>query len=141
LAGTKRRRIRLGDIYAIPLPNGKFGNGRIFNDAGIAIYRYIGDSREDLPKSEDYQFIVGVYKSALKSEDWTIVDSRPFNSEDESWPPPTCIYDSISGSYSIYHKGIIRDASKSECEGLETAAVWEAAHIIGRIMGDDKWHR
>lgn len=136
-----RKRIKLGDIYAIPLPNGKYAFGRIFRDAGIAIYKHLGDSIEDLPQTEDYQFIVGVYEDVLKSGDWPVVDNRPFANEEEAWPPPNCIIDSISGGYSIYYKGQITKSTKEECEGLEEAAVWDKHHIIDRIMGDDKWHR
>lgn len=134
------KRLKLGDVYAIPLPNGKFAFGRTFYDASIAIYRHIGETLEDLPETEDYQFIVGIYEYVLKSGEWPIVDSRPFKNEDEKWPPPTCIIDSISGKYSIYHKGEIRTATKSECDGLEKASVWAAEHIIDRIMGDNKWN-
>lgn len=137
----KRKRLKIGDVYAIPLPNGKYAFGRTFKDAAIAIYKHIGSTIEDLPKTEDYQFIVGIYEDVLKSEQWPIVDSRPFKTEDEQWPPPSCIIDKISGEYSIYYKGEIKASNKSECEGLEEAAVWDAQHIIDRIMGEDKWHR
>lgn len=137
----KRRRKKLGDVYAIPLPNGKFAFGRIFKDAGIGIYKHIGESIEDVPMGEDYQFIVGVYENVLKSGNWTVVENRPFNNEEEAYPPPSCIIDNISGEYSIYYKGEIRRATKSECEGLEIAAVWADNHIIDRIMGEDKWHK
>jgi hypothetical protein len=60
----KRRRIKLGDVFAIPLPNGKYAYGRVFDDAGFGVYEYIGESMVDTPKSEDYQFNVGVYKHA-----------------------------------------------------------------------------
>ncbi|WP_108670408.1 Imm26 family immunity protein [Peribacillus acanthi] len=141
MTGKKRKRIKIGDVYAIPLPNDKYAFGRIFKDAGIGIYKYIGESIEDIPKDEEYQFIVGVYEYVLKSGDWTVVENRPFKSDDEAYPPPTCIIDSISGEYSVYHKGEIRSATKSECKGLEVASVWADNHIIDRIMGDDKWHR
>ena len=139
--GKMRRRMRLGDVYAIPLPNGKYAFGRTFKDANIAIYQYIGNAISDLPKTEEYQFTVGVYKDVLKSGKWPFVENRPFESDEEAWPPPEYVFDSISGKYSIYHKGEFRASSKSECEGLERAAVWEAPHIIDRIMGEDKWHR
>jgi hypothetical protein len=137
----KRRRIKLGDVFAIPLPNGKYAYGRVFDDAGFGVYEYIGESMVDTPKSEDYQFNVGVYKHALMSGEWTFIENRPFKSEEEAFPPPACIIDSISGEYSIYHKGKIKSATKSKCEGLEIAAAWEANHITDRIMGDDKWHK
>ncbi|WP_222928522.1 Imm26 family immunity protein [Sutcliffiella horikoshii] len=73
MTGKKRKRIKIGDVYAIPLPNGKYAFGRIFKDAGIGIYKYIGESIEDISKEEEYQFIVGVYQYVLKSGDWTLL--------------------------------------------------------------------
>lgn len=140
MSGKRRKQIKIGDVYAIPLPNGKVAYGRIFKDSCIGVYKHISDTLNDVPKTEDYQFTVGVYKDVLQSGQWSVVDSRPFNSDDDAWPPPMCIIDSISGEYSIYYKGEIRPSNKSECEGLETAAVWESEHIIDRIMGEDKWH-
>lgn len=137
----RRKRIKLGDVYAIPLPDGRYAFGRVFDDGGIAIYKYIGNSIEDIPNQEDYQFIVGVYKYVLQSGDWPIVENRPFINEEDSCPPPQCIIDPIDGSYSIYYNGEIRDSNKEECEGLEEAAVWADNHIIDRIMGDDTWHK
>jgi hypothetical protein len=137
----RNKRLKLGDVHAIPLPNEKFAFGRYFNDASIGIYKHIGININDLPKKEEYNFIVGIYDDILKSGNWPVVDHRPFISDDEKWPPPACIVDSITGEYSIYHKGEFRKATKKECEGLEIAAVWEAGHIVDRIMGIDKWHK
>ncbi|QFT90805.1 hypothetical protein FIU87_19345 [Bacillus sp. THAF10] len=137
----KRKRIKLGDVFAVPLPNGEYCFGRRFKDAGIAIYKYIGKSLADTPPQDDYQFIVGVYEDVLRSGEWPYIEILPFHNEEEAWPPPSCIIDSITGDYSIYYMGEIRDAGKEECVGLEIAAVWEGSQIIDRIMGDDKWHR
>lgn len=137
----KRRRIKLGDVYAIPLPNGKYAFGRVFKDAGFGVYEHIGESMGNSPENENYQFNVGLYKHVLKSGEWTFIENRPFKNEEEAFPPPMCIIDQISGKYKIYYKGEIRKATKSECEGLEIAAVWADNHIVDRIMGDDKWHR
>jgi len=63
----KRKRLKIGDVYAIPLPNGKYAFGRKFKDAGIGIYRHIGDTITDVPQFEKYQFIFGVYDNVLKS--------------------------------------------------------------------------
>lgn len=141
MTGKKGKRKKIGDVYAIPLPNGKYAFGRIFKDAGIGIYKHIGDTIGDIPIAGEYQFIVGVYDYVLKSGDWTVVENRPFKNDDEAFPPPSCIIDSLSGEYSFYHKGQIRSATKSECEGLEITAVWADNHIIDRIMGEVKWHK
>lgn len=43
----------------LKLPNGEYGFGRIFKYADVAFYRHIGKNEKDLPKTEDYAFIVG----------------------------------------------------------------------------------
>ncbi|WP_217504690.1 hypothetical protein [Paenibacillus taichungensis] len=70
-----------------------------------------------------------------------VVEYRQFADEEEAWPPPASVIDKISGEYLIYHKGEMRPSNSKEYKGLEIAAVWEAHHIVDRIMGDDKWHR
>jgi len=132
------KRIKVGNLYGMPLPNGKFAFGRIMQDAGIAIYSYIGTDVNDLPVNEEYQFIVGIYKTDIK-KDLIYIKNIPFESEELEWPPPSYIYDVISGRYQIYHKGEVYSSCKEKCIGLEAAAVWHTNHIIDRIMGDDKW--
>ncbi len=141
MAGKRRRKLKIGDVYAIPLPNGNYAFGKVFKDAGLGIYKHIGDSTEDLPETEEFQFNVGVYKDVLTSDKWQIVDNRPFSSEEAAFPPPKYIKDAISGEYSIYYKGEIKQSNQKECEGLEKASVWDEHHIIDRIIGDDKWQR
>jgi hypothetical protein len=101
----KRTRRKIGDVYAIPLPNGKYAFGRIFKDAGIGVYKHIGNNIEGKPMAEEFQFNVGVFDYVLKSGDWTVVENRPFKNEEEEWPPPYYIKDLNTGKYSIYHKG------------------------------------
>jgi hypothetical protein len=137
----KKKKIQLGDIYQIPLPDGNYAYGRIFKDACIAIYKQLTTTPKQIPEKEEYQFIVGVYEDVLKSGKWEIVDNRPFVKSDEAWPPPMCIIDMISGKYSIYHKGEIKEATEWQCMKLEEAAVWDAHHIIDRIIGKDTWHK
>lgn len=44
-----------------------------------------------------------------------------------------------SGEYSLYHKGIIRPSSETECHGLEQAAVWDADQIIDRTLRSEQY--
>jgi hypothetical protein len=134
-------RIKEGNVYAIPLADGKYAFCKKMHQesASIAVYKHIGDAIENTPKEEEYQFIVGVYIDVLKSGDWPLIENRPFSNEEESEPPPTYILDSISGEYSQYYKGEITPSNKEACRGLEAAAVWDAHHIIDRINGDNRW--
>lgn len=132
------KRIRVGNLYGICLPNGRFAFGRIMRDAGIAIYEHIGNDINDLPIHEKYQFIVGIYKSDI-NKDLIYIDHIPFEDEEQEWPPPSYIFDQIGGKYEIYHKGIITHSCFCECIGLEQTAVWHTNHIVDRILGDPKW--
>lgn len=41
MENKRKKRVKLGDVYAIPLPNGMYAFGRVMRDAGIAIYNII----------------------------------------------------------------------------------------------------
>src|ERR1700752_2197022 len=130
---------RVGDIFQIELPDGRFAYGKVFRDACVGIYHRIFDAPTYPRIDSSFAFVVGLYDDILKSGMWPIVGNEPFNSSDDEWPPPMQIKDIISGVYSLYHKGQIRSATEVECESLETAAVWEADLVIDRIMGGTKY--
>ena len=134
-------RVKEGNVYAIPLPNGKYAFGRHMHreSAAIAIYKHIGDTADNVPQKEEYQFIVGVYRDVLTNGEWPLIENRPFASEEEAEPPPTYIWDIGTGKYKQYYKGEITPSTKAACKGLESCAEWDANHIIDRIMGDNKW--
>ena len=133
------RRI-VGNVGAFKLSNDEYGFGRIFKYADVAFYRHIGKNEKDLPKTEDYAFIVGVYNSSVSLMKY--VEKRPYVTESEVTSPPTYIRDCISGEYSIYYaNGDIVPSTYEECKNLEVCAVWELSHVIDRLMGDDKWQK
>ena len=86
-----KKRLRLGDIYEIPLPNGKNAYGRLYREYTLGIYKSRCDSVDELPSKEEYEFFVGVYKDLLQDGKWEIVGNRKFDNDEESWPPPRCV--------------------------------------------------
>lgn len=128
-------RVKPGDVFEIPLPDGRFAYGRVYDDAGVAIYKVVFTESGSPPiGTREFLFHVGLYRDVLKSGEWPVVGKDPFVNGESSWPPPKFILDKIGGGYSIYHKGEIRPSSKEECSGLEEAAVWDSHHIIARIL-------
>ena len=79
-------------------------------------------------------FTVGIYKDVLASGKWPVVGHADPNNPEDDWPPAYCVRDKITGRTSLYQKGVMRPASEEECKGLETAAVWDAHHIVERIL-------
>lgn len=135
----RKRRLKLGDIYEIPLSDGKFAYGRLFKEYTLAIYKNTYEKFSELPQTEEYSFFVGVYKDLLQDGEWPVVGSRPFPSEEDAWAPPQCIKDAVSGRYSLYYKGEIIPSTENECKDLERAAAWDRRHLVDRLMGDSTW--
>ncbi|WP_295068017.1 hypothetical protein [Ruminococcus sp.] len=130
------RRI-VGNIGCFKMPDGRYGFGRIFQETAVAFYKHIGVSEGDIPQTEDYAFIVGVYDSGVRK--MKLVEKRAYSSIEEVTAPSMSIKDPISGEYSIYKEGMIIPSDYEECKELEVCAVWELEHIIDRLLGDNKW--
>lgn len=78
-------------------------------------------------------FRVAVYKSAWSTGRWTRLGKLDVPPNLLS-PQPKFIQDALNpNKFEVYVGGVIRPASRSECEGLECAAVWEAEHVEQRL--------
>ncbi len=138
---TKKKKLKLGDIYEIELPSEKKAYGRLFKEYTLAIYNKLCNDVSELPEENEYMFFVGVYKDLLQDGVWPIVGNRKFNSDEEAWPPPQCVVDAITGVGSLYHRGEIIPCSYEECKDLEVVSAWNRDHVIDRIMGINTWEK
>lgn len=135
---TRGKRIKLGDIYEIELPNGKKAYARLFKEYTLAIYNGFYSDYLELPLDESYFRFIGVYKDLLTDGKWKVVGNRKFDDENEAWAPPCCVI-SADGKTSLYYKGILTDCKPEECKDLEIGAAWDRHHVIDMLMGDSKW--
>ncbi|HEV8427555.1 MAG TPA: immunity 26/phosphotriesterase HocA family protein [Pyrinomonadaceae bacterium] len=130
-----RIKVKIGDVFQIPLPDGGFAYGRVYDDASVGIYSRVSDQPLQPPiGSRSFLFIVGLYSDILENGQWRIIGHDAFGADESTWPPPYFVRDVISGEYQIYHKGLLTPAESHEVVGLEEAAVYDANHIIDRIL-------
>ncbi len=134
------KRKKLGDIFEIPLPDGRNVYARLFRESTLGFYKGRYENFMDVPEEAECECIVCVYTDLLKDGEWPIVGNRPFDTEDDSWPPPKCIKDAISGEYRLYYKGVTTPSTFEECHSLERVAAWDRHHIVDRLMGNTKWN-
>ena len=134
------KRVKLGNIYEIPLPNGFNAYGRLYEDSTLGIYKEQCKDISQLSLDGDYAFFVAVYLHTMRDGEWKVAGYKPFAEGEDEWPPTRFIKTAIEGHYSLYIKGEIIPATKEECKGLEAAAVWDRNHVVDRLMGDDKWN-
>lgn len=136
---AKQQKQRLGNIYAIPLPDGTYAFGREYKER-LAIAKGRKKDISDIPDFSEIDFFVGVYNDVLTDGEWPIVGNIPFKEDEDIWTPATYIEDQLKpGNYSIYYKGEMRKATKEECLDMEVTAVWDRWHVEERLMGIDTW--
>ena len=63
------KKIKIGNVYAILLPDSTYAFGKIYKDGCVGFYKERALNKKNLPKYEDFQFIVGVYKDVIRESD------------------------------------------------------------------------
>ena len=138
---AKKRKVQVGDIYAIPLSNDTYAFARVHYDGVLGFYKQRKISKADFDMGDEYDFFTDVYDYILEDEIWTFMTNIPFETEEDSYPPDRCVVDALTGELSLYHLGEIIEAPYEMCKDLEVVAVWDEIQIVDRLMGDDSWHR
>ncbi len=131
------RSLRLGDIIAIPLGKLGFGYARSYRDVTLGIYDYVTPQIESLENIVDNKiaFFVSYCDPNPHDMDWIFLGKQRFSHPEETWGPPTYIQDVLNpNEFRIYHKGIMRNASKSEVMELEKQQLFFPEHIRERII-------
>ena len=111
-----------GTVFAIAITPEKWGFVRFFNGLGMNVLPLVGNNPE-MPKIDWKNPPFGWFMfSFAPNDDKTEavkVGMIPFPDEDSECPPP-CYYppDIADKSYRIYEKGEVRDATKSEVQGM-----------------------
>lgn len=136
---SRRKLLKLGDIYEISLPSEKKKYARLFKEGTLAFYDGDYDDYAEVPEEEVYFRYICVYKDLLTDGIWKVVGNRPVSCDDEAWAPPKVVVDAITGKGSIYHRCKIKPCTFEECKDLEVAAVWDRNHVIDMLMDDTKW--
>jgi hypothetical protein len=131
---NKQRRV-VGDVVKIDLGEGAHSYARVLPDATFAFYD--SRSKTELPLAEivtlPVLFQIAVMDHAVKGGRWPVVGHSPLEN-DLANVRPRFIQDRLQpDKFSIYDGGEIRPASREECNGLESAAVWEPSHVEDRL--------
>lgn len=79
-------------------------------------------------------FIISVHKTAWSTGRWLKIGKVEVPSHLLA-PQPKFIQDGLKpNKFSLYIGGVIRSATRAECEGLECCAVWDPEHVEQRLQ-------
>ena len=123
----KHVRPQTGDVFAIPLGDGRYCFGRLLHDCGIAIYDYRSKNFPDMATlaTKPIRFHASIFDKAIRSGLWPRIGMLPADDESDNWSPPCFIRDELlEESFEIYERGRIRRATKEEIQGLEEQHMW-----------------
>jgi hypothetical protein len=135
---TKRRgRRRVGDVVSISLDgDGAVAYALVLEQAKFAIFDGRGLTDAIAAVLHPPMFYVSVMNNAVTSGRWPIVASC-VDRVAELKSPPTFMQDPLRPEkFQIYDRGVIRPATRAECEPLERTAVWDAEHVESRIRDE-----
>ena len=129
-------KLRLGDVIAIPLGNNRFGYARVYRDVDFAILDKVSDGVCNLNDiiGLPVRFFVTHYEPYGVSP-WIYLGKWRFDNPDNAWGPPTYVRDVIDPTQvRIMERGVMRDATESEIEGLREATLQDPNGIRDRII-------
>jgi hypothetical protein len=145
----------MGSIIQIPLGGDSASLGIILKEPVIGFYDKLS-SKNDAPSHDEIAnlplvFRLMVMNHAVTSGRWPILYKGTVP-KDLTMPPPFCKQDLLTGKLSIYQEipelapFYERPATAEECEGLETASVWEPEHVEDRLRDhfagrENRWVR
>jgi len=133
--------LSLGDIVAIPLPNGQVAHGRIHRNA-IGIYQGWSDglgSVEDFCEAQPKRFFyhMSMPGSGRYQKNWRFIGNIPFAPGADTDAPPMHARDDfgLSGTR-IYHKGTFRRATEDEVRGLQIYKIYSPPSLERYLAGE-----
>ena len=145
MAKVGRKNYGLGNVVAIPLPNGKFAYAKIFDDCDFGVYEVISDGI--LPLSAVISSHIVIYQactdSSIKNGEWKVIGEEPFIDPESAWAPPKATFYvreadewTVFGKPHIYHKGETRMATLEEVRGLDIMSVCQRPELLVEIIID-----
>lgn len=136
----KRARRTPGQFVEVDLGGGFRAFGRVLREPLFAFYDHRGavGSAPDLAwlATQPLAFRIMVANHAVTRGRWRVVGSMSLT-PDLMTSPDFFKQDPINGGLTIYNDGLApnyeRPATRSECEALERAAVWDPEHVEDRL--------
>lgn len=82
--------ITIGDIFAVPLGDGRYGYIRAYHDPFFAIFNIVSNNILDVDVLRGVPIIeeASILTDEIENKEWPYIGNWPFAHEDEAWPIP-----------------------------------------------------
>ncbi|MCC6750301.1 MAG: immunity 26/phosphotriesterase HocA family protein [Deltaproteobacteria bacterium] len=132
-------KLREGDLFRLPLEEGRYAFGRVLTETERAFYRYTSEQKrpplDELVASE-VLFVVGCTDDGFARRTWFVIGHRPLEARLRQ---PTYFFHQAVGAdhctvFDIWDRAHETKRPASECRALEQWAAWSAAHCRDRVV-------
>lgn len=138
-----KQKYKIGQIVAIPLPDGKFAYGKVFNNFAVGVFEFLSEnitySLDSIIKN-NFLFYSAVTDRAITSGIFTVIGEQPFFSVDSAWAPPMAAgifpEDHSIGMLHITHKGKYLPASPSQAAGMDICVMCQEPELFVDLIVD-----
>lgn len=144
-------KLQQGDVFRLPLDDGRYGFGRVLTDTERAFYRFTSAAKrpplDDIIASE-VLFVVGSTDDGFAKRKWFVIGNRPL---EERLRKPIhfshhAVGDAYCTVYDIWNPGHEERRPVSECDDIERWGAWSSHHCRDRIVDtlagvECKWMR
>jgi hypothetical protein len=142
--GVHRQKPKLGDVVAIPLPDGRRAFARIYRSHELGVFPQLSNQVPSMDefKRQEVAFFVAGTDQAIKSGDWPVVATWPFASSNDAWAPPKATWylrdlkQWTTGSPKITHRDEVVPASEEQVIGLDIASFCQTPDLILKTLVD-----
>ena len=137
-----KQKYKVGQIVAIPLPNGKFAYAKVFNDLDLGVYDFLSDKIEPLERvvKKKFLYFSGVTDRAIKGGTFLVIGDQQFLDEESAWAPPMAsgVFpgDSDMDTLHIDHKGVSLKATPAQAAGLDIRSFSPQPEVFVRRVID-----
>jgi len=139
---SKRQKYKVGQIVAIPLANGRFAYGKVFNNLAVGVYDFLSEGLEPVERvvTHTILFYSAVTDRAIKSGAFTVIGEQPFPDEESAWAPAMAagIFpdDHNIGMLHITHKGQYLPASPDQAAGMDICVLCQEPELFVELVVD-----
>ena len=139
---SKRQKYKVGQIVAIPLPEGRFAYGKVFNNLAVGVYDFLSDQIEPVEQvvKNGLLFYSAVTDRAIKHGAFTVIGEQPFPDEESAWAPAMAAgifpEDHSIGMLHITHKGHYLPASPDQAAGMDICVLCQEPELFVDLVVD-----
>jgi len=145
MARKSRKKYQVGSVIAIPLPDGRFGFAKAFNDFDWGVYDLVTEGMLGLESvtKHPFSFFQACTDSAVNDGSWPVIGQEPFSSVEDAWGPPKAtmyVRDSnewtMGGVPRVSYQGETMIATLDDVVGMDIASFCHRPDLLVKLIID-----